>query len=213
MTRDAATIRWLINLMWPGAWILLAIWAFQQEELALAATAPYAVYICFGALGAAALVSWYFNYGRVFFVVVGAALTVWVLQQPASSETHKLAAVALLPLNFALFALLKERGIVSLSGVLRMGLILAQVVGVVALQPGKAKRLEAFLRWGQEPAGWTWLPLTAQVVFAAAIVAVLALGGGWGKNGRGAGWGRGGISGGARSLKKKKKRRKRGIQT
>ncbi|MGH9794822.1 MAG: diguanylate cyclase [Candidatus Acidiferrales bacterium] len=175
MTRDPAITRWLIHLTWPGAWILLAIWAFQQEELALAATAPYAIYICFGALGAAALVSWYFNYGRVFFVVVAAGLTVWVLQQPASNETQKLAAVSLLPLNFALFALLKERGIVSLSGILRMGLILAQVVGVVALQPGKAERLEVFLRWGQEPAGWTWLPFTAQVVFAAAIVAVLAL--------------------------------------
>lgn len=175
MTRDPAITRWMINLTWPGAWILLAAWAFQQEELALAATASYAVYICFGALGAAALVSWYFNYGRVFFVVVAAGLTAWVLQQPASSETQKLAAVALLPLNFALFALLKERGIFSLSGILRMGFILAQVVGVVALESGKAERLEAFLRWGQTPGAWTWPPLTAQLVFAAAIITVAVL--------------------------------------
>ncbi|MGH9792337.1 MAG: diguanylate cyclase [Candidatus Acidiferrales bacterium] len=175
MTRDPAITRRMINLTWPGAWILLAAWAFQQEELALAATASYAVYICFGALGAAALVSWYFNYGRVFFVVVAAGLTAWVLQQPASSEMQKLAAVALLPLNFALFALLKERGIFSLSGILRMGFILAQVVGVVALESGKAERLEAFLRWGQTPGAWTWPPLTAQLVFAAAIITVVVL--------------------------------------
>ncbi|MGH9816784.1 MAG: diguanylate cyclase [Candidatus Acidiferrales bacterium] len=175
MTGDPVTLRWLVRLLWPGAWILLAAWAFQQEELARTAIAPFTVYICFGALGAAAVLSWHFNYGRVFFVVIAAALTVWVLRQPAANETQRLAVAFLLPLNFALFAWLKERGINSLRGVLRMGFVLAQVVGVVALETGRAERLEAFLRWGQAPAAGTWLPLTPQLAFAAAVIAVAVL--------------------------------------
>lgn len=169
-------MRWLLGLMWPGGWVFLAAWAFQQEEVALRAAAAYAVFFCFGALGAAALLSWYFNYGRVFFVAVAAGLTVWFVEQPAAGrEVQRLAAIFLLPLNFGLFAWLTERGVVTLHGIFRMGFILAQVLAVLAFAGTKAGGLEAFLRWGERPGAWTWIPLTEQLVFAAAALAVLVL--------------------------------------
>lgn len=177
MKRNPITRRWLAGLMWPGGWVLLAAWAFQHEEIAVTATVPYARLFCFGALGAAALLSWYFNYGRVFFVAVAAGLTVWVVEQqlPPGREVQKLAAIFLLPLNFTLFAWLKERGVATLKGVLRITFLVAQVVFVGALLPGHSGPLEAFLRWGEKPGAWTWMPLTAQLVFAAGTAVVLVL--------------------------------------
>jgi len=46
----------------------------------------------------------------------------------------------------------------------------------VALRcPGAMGRLDAFLRWGQDPAGATWIPLTHKLSFAAASLTLLGL--------------------------------------
>jgi len=170
------TVRWLAGLISPGGLVLLAAWALQQEEPARAAAAPYAPYFCFGALAAAALLSWYYNYGRVLFVAVAVGLTLWCLRQLApAGEVSKFAGVFLLPLNFALFAWLKERGVSTLSGLLKMGFILAQVLGVLMLGESKSGRLEAFLRWGEPAGGPTGMPWAEQLSFAAAAIFLLAL--------------------------------------
>ena len=65
MQRNLGTVRWLSSLITPGAWLVLATWGLQQEELARLAVAPYARFFCFGALAGAALVSWYYSQGRV----------------------------------------------------------------------------------------------------------------------------------------------------
>ena len=78
-------------------------------------------------------------------------------------------------MNFALFGWLEERGVVSPSGILKMGLIPAQVLGVVMLGSKENPYLGAFLRWGEPSGGWTWMPLAELLSFAAAALFLLAL--------------------------------------
>lgn len=176
MQRNVATVRWLKGLITPGAWLLLAAWGLQQEEPARLALAPYARFFCFGALAGAVLVSWYYSQGRVMFSAVVVGLTVWGTGMlPASAEVSKLAAAFLLPLNVALFAYLSERGTVTLSGLWKIALITVESAGVVMLGELRGGGLEAFLRWGQDPAGATWIPLTQKISFAAASLTLLGL--------------------------------------
>ncbi|HET7151439.1 MAG TPA: GGDEF domain-containing protein [Candidatus Acidoferrum sp.] len=176
MQRNVGTVRWLSSLITPGAWLVLAAWGLQQEESARLAVAPYARFFCFGALAGAVLVSWYYSQGRVLFSAVVVGLTVWgVRTLPASAEVSELAAAFLLPLNIALFASLSERGTVTLSGLWKMVLITIESAGVVMLGELRGGRLEAFLRWGQDPSGATWIPLTQEILFAAAALALLGL--------------------------------------
>lgn len=176
MPRNLATLRWLNSLLTPGAWLLLAAWALQMEEPARLALAPYARFFCFGALAGAAMISWYYSQGRVLFPTLVVLLAVWgLLALPASAEISKLAAAFLLPLNIALFASLGERGTVTLSGLWKMVLIAIQAVGVVMLGELRGGPLEAFLRWGRDASGSTQIPLTQQLSFAAAALALLGL--------------------------------------
>lgn len=171
-----ATVRWLNGLITPGAWLVLAAWGLQQEEPARVALAPYARFFCYGALAGAVLVSWYYSQGRVLFSALVVGLTVWGLGAlPASAEISKLAAAFLLPLNVALFALLSECGTTTFSGLLKMVFVTIQSAGVVMLGELRGSRLEAFLRWGQDPRGATWIPLTQKLSFAAASLTLLGL--------------------------------------
>ncbi|HYY72373.1 MAG TPA: GGDEF domain-containing protein [Candidatus Bathyarchaeia archaeon] len=176
MPRNLATLRWLNSLITPGAWLLLAAWALQHEEPARLALASYVRFFCFGALAGAALVSWYYDQGRVLFSALVVLLTLWgQLALPASADVSKLAAALLLPLNLALFASLPERGTITLGGLWKMVLIATQTVGVVMLGQLRGGWLEASLRWGQDPAGATRIPLTQQLSFAAAALTLLGL--------------------------------------
>lgn len=176
MRHDTITIRWLTGLLSPGGWLLLAAWALQQDEPVRMAAAPYAVYLCFGALAAAALLSWYHNYARVLCVALVAGLLVWSMGRPvAVAEVQKLAAVFLLPLNFAWFAWLKERGVLTLDGLWKLGVIGAQVLGVLMLGGRAGGRWEAVLRWGAPAGGWTWMPWSGLLAFAGAALFLLVL--------------------------------------
>ena len=176
MPRNLATLRWLNSLITPGAWLLLAAWALQQEEPARLALAPYARFFCFGTLAGASLISWYYSQGRVLFSSLVIFLAVWgSLTLPASAELSKLAAAFLLPLNISLFASLSERGTVTPSGLWKAVLIAVQTVGVVMLGELRGGRLDAFLRWGQDLSGSIRIPLIQQLSFAAAALTLLGL--------------------------------------
>ncbi|HKW61344.1 MAG TPA: GGDEF domain-containing protein [Candidatus Acidoferrum sp.] len=176
MPSNSATVRWLTSLIMPGALLLLATWGLQQEEAARLAVAPYGRFFCFGALAGAVLLSWYYNQGRVLFSALVIGLAVWGLTTlPGSAEVSKLAAAFLLPVNVALFASLRERGTVTPSGLWKIVLISMQTIGVVVLGELRGGRLEAFLHWGQDHAGRTWIPLTQQLAFAAGALTLLGL--------------------------------------
>src|SRR5215471_19372395 len=158
MPGNLATVRWLARVITPGVWLLLATWGLQQVEPARLAVAPYARVFCFGALAAAALISWYYSQGRVLFSALVVGLAVWCLTLPASADISKLAAAFLLPLNIALFAFLSERGTVTTSGLSKLACIVIESAGVVMLGQLRGGRLEAFLRSGQGASGPGWIP-------------------------------------------------------
>jgi diguanylate cyclase (GGDEF)-like protein len=173
MAGNMAKLRRLVSLASPGGLILFALWALQQDESARATTLRYAFHFCIGSLGAAALLSWYHNYARVLCAAAVAGLTVWCFSRGVPADDISLQAAALLlPLNFALLAMLKERGMVSLDGLLKCVLIAAQIFGVHLLAEERSPTVAGLLRWGKPDA---WMPGIAALAFLAAAHLLIAL--------------------------------------
>src|SRR5262245_52602915 len=146
MVRSAITVRRLAGLLTPGALLLCAALALQEQESVWAAAVPYAPYFCFGSLAAAALLSWYHNYSRVLCAALVVGLVVCGLGRAAPiSDVTRLAAAFLLPLNFILLATLRERGLTTLNGLTKLGIIGIQVAALFRLTEGDSERLSAFL--------------------------------------------------------------------
>lgn len=176
MLRHTITFRRLVSLVSAGGLLLLVLWGLQQEESIRDAALPYAVYFCFGVLGAAALVSWYHDYSRVLCATVVIGLAVWGFGRggPATDLT-KLATAFLLPLNFGLFAALKERGMSTLDGLFKAALIGAQVLAIRLLAQTGTGPVHALLRSGEHTVGWSWLPFSAYLSFSFAAFFLLVL--------------------------------------
>ena len=134
MGRHLATLRFLAGLMAPGGVLVLATWAVQQEDVVRHAAAPYAVYFCFGALVAAVLLSWYYDQSRLLCSASAVALTVLTLARlGVDSPVGRFASVILLPLNLSLFAVAKERGVMTLDGLLKVGIVAGQATVVYSI--------------------------------------------------------------------------------
>jgi len=174
MTRETTTFRFVTGLFTPGGVLLLAAWAVQKEEVVRSAAAPYAVYFCFGALAAAVLLSWYYDRSRLLCIALAVVLTVWAVERLADDpNAAKLAAMFLLPLNFVLFASLRERGVMTFDGFFKIGIVGAQAFGVAWMAGANGHGAGAFLLWGQRSGAWSWLPLTALLSFAIAGLTLL----------------------------------------
>jgi diguanylate cyclase (GGDEF)-like protein len=130
MGRTLWTFRFL-GLLVPGGVLVLAAWAVQREEVVQHAAAPYAMSFSVGALAASVLVSWYYDQSRLLCTASTVILTVLALSQtgPESNLVQR-AAVILLPLNFSLFAVLKERGVMTLDGLLKAVIVAVQPLAV-----------------------------------------------------------------------------------
>lgn len=165
------TIRRVLSLVAPGALLFIVGWAVQQEEAVRTFVTPYAIFICFATLGASALLSWYHNYARVVCATVVVGLAIWVLGEATLEPDIRIAVAFLLPLNFALFAAMNERGLITIQGGFKAALIAVQVLGTQGLIQSAPGTLPAILRWGENSASWTWLPWSGRVSFA--IVAAL----------------------------------------
>ena len=131
MGRFFSTLRFLAGLLVPGGVLVLTAWAIQSEEVVQHAAAPYAVHFCVGVLAASVLLSWYYDQSRLFCSSSAVILTVLALG-PVAGESNlvPIAAVILLPLNLSLFAFLKERGVMTADGLLKMGIVAAQSAAV-----------------------------------------------------------------------------------
>jgi len=134
MGRPLTTLRFLASLLAPGGVLVLAAWAIQREDVIRSAAAPYAGYFCFGALAASVLLSWYYDQSRLLCSASAVVLTVLALESlHADSHLVQLAALTLLPLNFVLVAVLKERGVMTIDGLLKVAIVAAQAIGVLWL--------------------------------------------------------------------------------
>jgi len=169
-------LRFLSGLLAPGGVLLLAAWALNHEPVVRDVAAPYAVYFCFGALVAAVLLSWYHDQARLLGVASAVALTVWALERwPDTPNIATLAATFLLPLNFVLFASLRERGVMSFDGVFKVGIVGAQAAVVAWIARDNHHDLGSLLRWATQIGSWSSLPVTAQLSFAVAAITLLTL--------------------------------------
>ena len=131
-------LRTLFSFFVPGSLFLLAAailahtGAAEQSLSAIMPVYPWAVF------GGGMLLAWRFNKSRLFFALLVLALTDQSLQFFADRTANPFRMVdivskavpLLLPLNLAVFSLLKERGIVTLRGIFRLGLILSQPLGI-----------------------------------------------------------------------------------
>jgi len=176
MERRLTTLRFLAGLLAPGGVLVLATWAVQREEVVRSAAAPYAAYFCFGAVIAGMLLSWYYDQSRLLCSASAVMLTVLALGPWATdSNMVKLAAVILLPLNLGLLAVLKERGVMTFDGLLKVGIVAAQPLGLLWIAQRNGPNWGAALvkREGfGEAAG---LPSIAQLSFAIGALTLLTL--------------------------------------
>ena len=170
------SLRSLIGLVSPGGLLLLAAFALYREEPVRHSMAPYTIYFCYGALAAASLLSWYHNYARVLCLAIASGIAVWSFSGLSTgSEISKMIPAVLLPLNFVLFAFLVERGVLTPSGLLKLGAIGAQVIGVIVWTRFGATRWSLVSDGSRSTAESTWMPWTVLVVFAGAGLALLIL--------------------------------------
>jgi diguanylate cyclase (GGDEF)-like protein len=172
------SLRSLTGLVAPGGLLLLAAFALYREEPVRNAMGPYTIYFFFGALAAAALLSWYHNYARVLCLAVVSGLAVWSFAGLTSGpEISKAIPAILLPLNFVLFAWLVERGVLTMNGMLKLGAIGVQVAGIIVWTRFGGLSWD-FISGGTRPAAeWTWMPWSVLLSFAVAgfLLLILAL--------------------------------------
>lgn len=134
------TAKILFSLFVPGGLVFVAAVSLIQANV-LAPWLPQIVRIApVAVLAAGMLLGWRFNRSRLVFALLILAITDRSLFHFAQATTPGTisgrfifnAVAVLLPLNLALLSLLKERGIATLHGALRTGLILAQPLAVAA---------------------------------------------------------------------------------
>ncbi len=100
----------------------------------------------YAVLVAAALLAWRFHRSRVVAAILAIAIAVrLMLHQPGpDSPTIYAATILLLPITLALLALMRDRGLFTLMGLLQLGFVVAQPLAaavLVELQPEVAARL------------------------------------------------------------------------
>ncbi|MFH1904923.1 MAG: GGDEF domain-containing protein [bacterium] len=129
----------IFSFFMPGGLLFLIAMAFVHMDM-LAESLPAVVHIySYVVLGAGILIGWRFNRSRLIFPILVLALADSSLFHFASGSEASMglgrivynAVSILLPLNLAVFSLIKERGIVTIRGLWRMSLILLQASIVV----------------------------------------------------------------------------------
>ena len=129
----------LFSFFMPGGLLFLIAVVFVHMDI-LAESLPAIVHVySYVVLGTGILLGWRFNRSRLIFPIIVLALADSSLFHLASSSKASMglgrivynAVAILLPLNLAVFSLIKERGIVTIRGLWRMSLILLQASIVV----------------------------------------------------------------------------------
>jgi diguanylate cyclase (GGDEF)-like protein len=135
----SAVVKTLFSFFVPCGLLFLAAAVVLQMGV-LARSLPAVVHIYpYAVAGAGILLGWRFNRSRLVFAVVVLALADRSLLHfgPGSAASAGMGRALynvvglLLPLNLALLSLVKERGIVTLRGIWRLGSILLQVLAVM----------------------------------------------------------------------------------
>ncbi len=138
-------------------------------------TLPYTI----AALGL--FLGWFFNCSRIVFGILILAIADQVLLefgagQPAGGDVGRIvfhAVALLLPLNLVAYAMIRERGLLNLRGLMRVLPILAQALLIAWLCRPAQRNLAAWLWYTFITSPWpAWTPLAqpALLAFGAAVV-------------------------------------------
>jgi diguanylate cyclase (GGDEF)-like protein len=160
----------------PGGILLLGVAVLMNSGwLTLALPALSFLYYC--ALIGGILLAWRFHSSRIFFALIvlslgQQAVTLSGGAHASPGSTVFVAAAVLVPLNFALIALMQERGF-TISGVAPLGLFLFVQTVIVAVL-GRAEEGASLARRGHHAAAAVSLPDHALLAFAAVGILLLA---------------------------------------
>ncbi len=176
-----AIARALFSFVIPGGLILLVAFLLTRGPIVeavpgLARVFPWIILI------AGILIGWRFNRSQLIFVaivmaVVDRALVHFFLTEAGSegvAQSIYNAISFLLPLNLAVFSLMKERGIVSLDGLMRLSLIPMQVFGVALISHYPSLGFAVYFK--HSFFNWPWLskiPMAQPALIAFVFVAFL----------------------------------------
>ncbi|WP_181873124.1 GGDEF domain-containing protein [Fontibacillus phaseoli] len=179
------TAKTILKLVLPFLLIALSYIFYQktgdmsQPQLDMVKLAPYVLLLI------GTVISWKFNRSREFFilVVLGLCLAAVTSLPVIPGKTAPMNPVdiysvicLMIPFNIGLFSFFKERGILSLWGGIRIGIILAQVLAAFWLMNPEQANLLALVRRDFLPGlhSFTPVPQSALVFFFAAL-AILVL--------------------------------------
>lgn len=178
------TVRNVLKLVLPFVLMAAAYYFYKETstmaeaQLEIIELSPYVIF----AVGA--VISWKFNRSRELFILIVLALALAFMEYvPGMMELSFPIAAAdiypliclMIPLNIGIFSLFKERGILSLWGVLRIGIILSQALIVIwILRPEQMKLLHLVQKDALPVSLTSWTEVT-QVAIAFFLIALIIL--------------------------------------
>jgi diguanylate cyclase (GGDEF)-like protein len=169
-------------LVVPGGVVLLAALILLQAGL-VPVSAPAISFYYYAVFGAGVLLAWRFHSSRVLFALLtlflaGQAVEFFSrLRPPSASGAIALEAVALLlPLNFVIASVMRERGIVASALASKAALLFFESVFVAVICRPGASAAPAFLHPGLLGSGmfeWSRIPQFGWLAFLAAVALLL----------------------------------------
>src|SRR5512136_600763 len=176
-----APVRSLITALLPGGVLILAGLILFRPGVLPDVTQPYLHAYPYLVFGVGSVLGWYFNRSRVVFgllILAVAALTLRRLggDRAALDDVGRFvfdAVAALLPLNLAVYAVVKERGLLTARGVTRVVFVAAQVLAVdlaIRFEWGDPKEWLTIALLDEHLTAWTALSQTGLAAFGLAIV-------------------------------------------
>ena len=180
-----APVRSLTTLCLPGGLLILAGLILFRPGILPDAVQSYVQAYPYAVFGVGVVMGWYFNRSRIVFALVVLAMTGVALPRVGSdhaavegtSRALFLAVAALLPLNLAAFAMLKERGLFTTSGVSRLAAIATQVLAVdltIRWEWNTPHEWLAYPLVDERLTAWTSLPQVSLAAFGLAAVLLVA---------------------------------------
>jgi len=182
---NSVVVRTLRSLFVPGGLVVFtAAGLLYLNGLSESLSAVVHIYTYLVA-AAGIFLGWRFNRSRLLFAIILLALAdrgllftasnvVKMGTQSESARQSLYSAIAfLLPLNLVFLSWMKERGIVTLRGIFRLGMIVSQVLGVYLVYRYHPSRLTAILNYsfsGTHFLAHLSLPALAQLSFGIAFL-------------------------------------------
>jgi diguanylate cyclase (GGDEF)-like protein len=170
-----AALRTLFTFVCPGGLLFIAGLGFLRPQgLPIWCQGPVSA-LPYVALTFGLVFGWYFASTRMVLSLVSLtfasqALATWPVEQDPASVSHVIfaASTLLLPLNFLAFSLIKEEGIGTLRGIVRVLLFLLQPFAVLWLSDPAQRDLSTAMQTIYIPGWsthWTAIPQAALLVF------------------------------------------------